>query len=113
MGKPVGAIVGEDDGALVGLAEGSRVGTAVGADVGVNVSGLNTALQIKHDCTPVCSPTDINDTVSTPCTVSSFKHWSSCRSKVTRVWLRSTGRIATKVLAVAVVTVPYMAGTVR
>jgi uncharacterized protein YcfJ len=85
VGKPVGATVGEDDSTLVGLAEGSREGTAVGTDEGENVSGLNTALQIKHDCTPVCSPTDINDTVSAPCTVSSFKHWSSCRSKVTRV----------------------------
>ena len=121
VGTDVGDALGVVDGTFVGVgvgnvdgpALGTTVGDEVGDEVGEKVSELNTALQIKHARPPTCSPTDIMDTVSAPCTVSSFTHWSSCKSKLTPVNPRSTGRIATKVFAVTLFTVPYIAGTMR
>ncbi len=110
VGILVGIVVGLTLGTIEGVIVGAELGTTVGDEVGAKVWGLNTALQIRQVRDPTCSPTDITDTVSAPCTVSSFKHWSSCSNKFTEVTPTSTGRIATNVLAVAVFTVPYIAG---
>ena len=110
VGPSVGTAVGTPVGITVGMAVGTEVGTKVGAELGENVSGLNTAWQIRQVRRPTCSPTVITVTVSSPCAVSSEVHMSSCSNKFTPVNVRSRGRIATVAKLVTVPTVPYMAG---